>query len=86
MKEHIKMAFDESYQRFGANRIVAVLSARGIYASPKYVRELMQEMGCKVLPNIPSEIIKKRCVWSKSRMSFNESSKRTNRIGSGSAM
>ena len=86
MKEHIKMAFDESHQRFGANRIVAVLSARGISASPKYVRELMQEMGCKVLPNIPSEIIKKRCVWSKSRMSFNESSKRTNRIGSGSAM
>ena len=45
MKEHIKAAFDESHQRFGANKIAAVLSAQGISTSPKYVRELMQEMG-----------------------------------------
>lgn len=45
MKEHIKVAFDESNQRFGANKIAAVLSAQGISTSPKYVRELMQEMG-----------------------------------------
>lgn len=45
MKEHIKTAFDESHQRFGANKIAAVLSAQGISTSPKYVRELMQEMG-----------------------------------------
>lgn len=37
MKEHIKVAFDESHQRFGANKITAVLSEQGIYASPKYV-------------------------------------------------
>ena len=41
MKEHIKVAFDESNQRFGANKIAAVLSAQGISTSPKYVRELM---------------------------------------------
>lgn len=44
MKEHIKTAFDESQQRFGANKIAAVLSAQGISTSPKYVRDLMQEM------------------------------------------
>lgn len=48
MKEHIKAAFDESQQRFGANKIAAVLSAQGIPASPQYVLELMREMGCKV--------------------------------------
>lgn len=45
MKEHIKVVFDKSQQRFGANKIAAVLSAQGIPTSPKYVRELMQEMG-----------------------------------------
>lgn len=45
MKEHIRVVFDESHQRFGANKISAVLSAQGISTSPKYVRELMQEMG-----------------------------------------
>ena len=45
MKEHIKVAFDESHQRFGANKITAVLSKQGIYASPKYVRGLIGEMG-----------------------------------------
>ena len=45
MKEHIKAVFDESQQRFGANKITAVLSAQGIPASPQYVLELMREMG-----------------------------------------
>lgn len=45
MRERIKTAFDESHQRFGANKIAAVLSAQGISTSPKYVREPMQEMG-----------------------------------------
>ena len=45
MKEHIKVAFDESNQRFGAIKIAAVLSAQGISTSPQYVRELMREMG-----------------------------------------
>ena len=45
MKDPIKAAFDESQQRFGANKIAAVLSAQGIPTSPKYVRDLMQEMG-----------------------------------------
>ncbi len=45
MRKHIKAVFDESHQRFGANKIAAVLSTQGISTSPKYVRELMQEMG-----------------------------------------
>ena len=45
MKDPIKAAFDESQQRFGANKLAAVLSAQGIPTSPKYVRDLMQEMG-----------------------------------------
>ena len=45
MKEHIKAVFDESQQRFGSNKIAAVLSAQGIPTSPKYVQDLMQEMG-----------------------------------------
>lgn len=34
MREHIKMVFDESFQRFGANKIAAVLSEQGIRISP----------------------------------------------------
>ena len=45
MKEHIQAAFDESQQRFGANKIAVVLSEQGIHTSPKYVAELMREMG-----------------------------------------
>lgn len=45
MKEHIQKAFDESRQRFGANKIAVVLAEQGIHTSPKYVAELMREMG-----------------------------------------
>ena len=45
MKEHIQKAFDESQQRFGANKIAVVLAERGVRTSPKYVAELMREMG-----------------------------------------
>ena len=45
VRKHIKAVFDESHQRFGANKIAAVLSTQGISTSSKYVRELMQEMG-----------------------------------------
>lgn len=45
MREHIQTVFDESRQRFGANKIAAVLSERGIKTTPKYVAELMREMG-----------------------------------------
>lgn len=45
MKEHIQKAFDESQQRFGASKIAVVLAERGVHTSPKYVAELMREMG-----------------------------------------
>ena len=45
MKEHIKAVFDENRQRFGANKIAAVLSEQGIRISPQYAAELMRELG-----------------------------------------
>ena len=45
MKEHIQDAFDESQQRVGAHKIAAVLAERCVRTSPKYVAELMREMG-----------------------------------------
>lgn len=45
MKKHIQVVFDESRQRFGANKIAVVLADQGIHTSPKYVAELMREMG-----------------------------------------
>jgi len=47
IREHIKVVFDESQQRYGANKVRAVLSDRGIKTSPKFVAELMAEMGLK---------------------------------------
>ena len=45
LKEHIQAAFNESQQRFGANKIAVVLANQGIHTSPKYVADLMREMG-----------------------------------------
>lgn len=45
IKEHIRFLFDESQQRFGAHKIAVVLAERGIRTSPRYVAELMREMG-----------------------------------------
>lgn len=41
----IKEIFEESRQRFGANKVCAVLADRGVRATPKYVAEIMHEMG-----------------------------------------
>lgn len=45
IKEHIKSVFDESQQRFETHKIAVVLAERGIRTSPRYVAELMREMG-----------------------------------------
>lgn len=45
MKERIKAVFDENQQRFGADKITVILAEQGIRTSPKYVAELMREMG-----------------------------------------
>lgn len=45
MREQIKEIFEKSRQRFGANKICAVLVERGFRVSPKYITELMREMG-----------------------------------------
>ncbi|MEG2328892.1 IS3 family transposase [Anaerorhabdus sp.] len=45
MKERIQLIFDESKQRFGANKILTVLNEQSIRTSYQYVSELMREMG-----------------------------------------
>ena len=44
LSEHIRQVYDESNQIFGAKKIRAILSERGIMASDKMVAELMGEM------------------------------------------
>gem|GEM_PF-672723 len=44
MRAHIKAVFEDSRQRYGANKVCAVLTDRGIRVTPKYVAELMREM------------------------------------------
>ena len=44
IREQVKFVFDESKQRFGAKKICAVLAARNIKTSPRYVSDLMKEM------------------------------------------
>jgi transposase InsO family protein len=45
MRLQVKSVFEESRQRYGANKVCAVLAARGIRTTPKSVAELMREMG-----------------------------------------
>ena len=45
IKEQIKVAFDESKQRFGSKKIHAVLLEQGVKTSPGYIADLMSEMG-----------------------------------------
>lgn len=45
MRIHIESVFEESRQRYGAEKVCAVLNDRGVRVSPKYVAELMREMG-----------------------------------------
>jgi len=41
----IREVFEESEQRYGSDKIVAVLAVRGVQTSKKYVLKLMREMG-----------------------------------------
>lgn len=41
----VKQVFDDSAQRFGAEKIRAVLAASGIHASKKRIAAIMQELG-----------------------------------------
>ena len=44
LKEQIQLIFDESEQRYGADKILAVLIQRGVHTSKKMVLQLMREM------------------------------------------
>lgn len=43
--EQIQLIHEESQQRFGADKIIAILRTKGINTSKKYVLSLMREMG-----------------------------------------
>lgn len=85
MKEHIQAAFDESQQRFGANKIAAVLADRGVRTSPKYVAELMREMGLQSVSIYSKRDYQKSERLAKSRTCYSSNSKWMNRTVFGSA-
>lgn len=45
LSHQVKEVFEESQQRYGADKILAVLQSKGIRTSKKYVLKLMHEMG-----------------------------------------
>ena len=45
LRVQVRTIFEENKQRFGSQKINAILAERGIKSSPKYVAELMREMG-----------------------------------------
>lgn len=49
MREHVRVAFDESKQRFGAKKICAVLEDKGIRTSVRYVTDVMREMNLQCI-------------------------------------
>ncbi|MFI3228048.1 MAG: IS3 family transposase [Clostridia bacterium] len=54
----IKEIFDESEQRFGANKIYGVLKERGISTSKKYVLKLMKEIGIESIVTSSKKVYK----------------------------
>lgn len=47
ISKQIRAVFDESEQRYGADKILAVLTARGFRTSKKFILQRMREMGLK---------------------------------------
>jgi transposase InsO family protein/transposase-like protein len=47
MMKYVTVVFNESKQRYGANKVHAVLSERGVRTSTKYVAKLMMDMGLR---------------------------------------
>lgn len=45
VRVQVRSVFEDSKQRYGADKILAVLTSRGIRTSKKYILELMHEMG-----------------------------------------
>ena len=65
MREHIKVTFEESRQRYGADKVCAVLVDRGIRTSPQYVAGLMREMGLHSVRNDSKREYKKKLSFAK---------------------
>ena len=67
MREHIKTVFDESRQRYGADKVCAVLANRNIRTTPKYVATLMREMGLYSIRKNSKREHKKKISYAKKR-------------------
>lgn len=66
IRENIQSVFDESQQRFGASKITAILAERGIKTSPRYVAELMRQMGIEsIIVNSKKEYRKRMMLTKK---------------------
>ena len=86
MKEHIQATFDASRQRFGANKIAAVLVEPDVRTSPKYEAELMREMGLQSVSVYSKRDYQKSERLAKKQILCRGTSKWMNRTASGSVM
>ena len=48
----VKQIFDDSEQRYGADKIRTVLAENGLHISTKRISSIMQELGFRSLSNI----------------------------------
>ena len=51
LREQVATIFEESQQRYGANKICAILAERGVISSKKYIAGIMREMGLYSIGN-----------------------------------
>lgn len=86
IREHIQAVFDESRQRFDANKIAAVLAERGVKTSPKYVAELIQKMGIKSIVISSKKEYKRNYRLAKKQTIYRDNFRFQNQTVSGLAM
>lgn len=53
VKERVIEIFDKSRQRYGADKILAVLQQEGVHTSKQMVRSIMKELGIQNFTNEP---------------------------------
>lgn len=70
MLEHVKNAFEESKQRYGAKKISMVLREKGIIISERYVAELMREMGLSCMAHNAKKEYTKRMGLTRKRQNL----------------
>lgn len=56
----VQQIFDNSQQRFGAEKILIILAENGIYVGKKRIRGIIQELGLKSIRENAKKDYKKR--------------------------